>query len=304
MSVVSVCCASPPCWLPHLLHRGLRAAPCPVEHRRQSREPVAGFLDVRQQHHLRCCCSFPANHAIRLYYTHTDWEVRAASMSGLYKRRFIRLWLSPLLIRHLSATGPPMGTSYLRLRQCRPLDLCRLQRPLWRLAPRLVFLIYPPLARRVVLGCACPRQLSGSSTFMVGCPSNRAQHPDAPLPHAGCGWCLRRLLFSAMPRFTRHLAPWWRETTESESQKLPVQVRQEEEGPTTSWRPTATSVVLIFPDASFKQQQALHFSLLAPGRLWASVHRPWRSTDGLQPQRFQLHQSILDGLRPRDQHLG
>jgi len=103
---------------------------------------------------------------------------------------------------------------------------------------------------------------------------------------------------------TRH-APV-RETTESESQNLRLQVRQEEETYNICGGPRLLFGRLIFQYASFNNSRSLQL----PARHWAGLgilwfHRPLaESTMAFNLQkRFQLNQSILDG-QARDQHLG
>ena len=121
----------------------------------------------------------------------------------------------------------------------------------------------------------------------------RAQHPDAPLPHAGRRRCFGGSLFSAMhgSLVTSSLV---RETTESESQNYGYKFGQEEE----TYNIVAAHGYfgrLIFQYASFNNSRSLHFFLAA----WPVVGI-WFTALGVSTMAFNLNgfnfnQSILDG---------
>jgi len=128
------------------------------------RELVAGSLDVRATHHLRCCCS-PSRQTHRPALLPV-WEAasleKCCNNGGPYQ----------LVIFHfLSASSATWGREWelsLTASGMRP-GICVATAPLWRL-PRLVFLIYPfGQEFRSLIGC--PSGISRHLSIHVGVPS-------------------------------------------------------------------------------------------------------------------------------------
>ena len=137
-----------------------------------------------------------------------------------------------------------------------------------------------------------PLGISGTFNYMLvfQAEHNILMHPFHMLGVAGV---FGGSLFSAMhgSLVTSSLV---RETTETESQNYGYKFGQEEE----TYNIVAAHGYfgrLIFQYASFNNSRSLHFFLAA----WLSrghlVYRPRRLHHGVQPQRLNFNQSIIDG---------
>ena len=100
------------------------------------REACRWLPDLRQQHHLRCCCSFFKRHRPALL---PIWEV-ASSMSGALQRRSFPAGCLPLPDRHLRLHGSRVGT-LLPPGHARPWICIAYSAPV--AAASAVFLVYP-----------------------------------------------------------------------------------------------------------------------------------------------------------------
>jgi len=170
---------SPPC-AAHLLHSCLWPPPC---RHHASAEPVAGSLMYWQTTSSPVLCSFQATKTpIGLHFL-PDLGSRPASRgctNGASLSAVIFHFLSHLLLH-----GREWKLSYRR--GIAPLDWSPNSAPV--AAASAVFLILPLV--RVLLLDGMPLGISGTQLH-VGVPS-RAQHPDAPLPHAWVVLVSRRL---------------------------------------------------------------------------------------------------------------
>jgi len=174
---------------------------------------------VQQHHPSGCCCS--SQHAIgpALLPDLGSRQPREACTTAVP----ISCVILPLPDRPiLPATWAASGNLYRPA--CAPWICCRLTAPLWGPASGCL----PgsnPFGQGSFSDGHAPRASPAPSTS-CWCLQAEAQHPDAPLPHAGCGWC-----YSGGSLLLGHLhvhsspAPWCVRTTESESQEHRLQVR-------------------------------------------------------------------------------
>ena len=233
------------------------------------REPVAGSL--MYGNNIISGAVVPSSNAIGLHF-YPIWE--AASLDEwLYNGGPFQLVVFHFLIGIYAYMGREWELSY-RLGM-RPWICVAYSAPV--AAASAVFLVYPfgqgSFSDAMPLGYQWYIQLHA-------CLPSRAQHPDAPLPHARRCRCLRWFIVLAMhgSLVTSSLV---RETTETESQNYGYKFGQEEE----TYNIVAAHGYfgrLIFQYASFNNSRSLHFFLAAwpVVGIWFTALgvSPWHST--------------------------
>merc|ERR1712146_136210 len=124
------------------------------------------------------------------------------------------------------------------------------------------------------------------------CIPSWAQHPNAPIPHAWCCWCIRWFTILSYARFSSNFISN-SETTENESANYGYKFGQEEE----TYNIVAAHGYfgrLIFQYASFNDSRALHFFLAI-----FPVVCVWLTSMGICTMAFNLNgfnfnQSVVD----------